>query len=290
MTIYNFGSINIDYIYNVERLPTAGETLAASSFNSGLGGKGANQSVAIARASGDVRHIGAVGGDGAFAMSYLQSAGVDTSGIVRLNTPTGHAVINVDNAGENQIVIFPGANRELRPEHVEHGLANAHADDWLVMQNETSCQIEAAKIANAKGMRVAYSAAPFDAEAVRDILPYIHLLILNDVEAEQLSDALKVSIDAIPVPQVLVTRGRNGADWIDRSRATPISVSAFPVTPVDTTGAGDTFAGYALAGFDGGLDPNIALRRASAAAALQVQKKGTADAIPLLQDVLDFLG
>lgn len=289
MTIYNLGSINIDHFYSVPRLPAAGETLAADAYASGLGGKGANQSVAAALAGADVKHIGAVGPDGDRALRQLAGFGVDTGHIQQLETPTGHAIVTIDPMGENAIIIHAGANRALKAADVERALMTATQDDWLILQNETSCQVEAAQIASAKGVHVVYSAAPFDFAAVQTILSHVALLIMNAVEADQLSLALGIAVQDIPVPTLLITQGADGATWINRVTGETVTIPAFPVTPVDTTGAGDTFAGYTIAGLSQSLDPHQALTRASAAAALQIQRKGTAEAIPTLETVLKFL-
>ncbi|KZY37924.1 ribokinase [Roseovarius sp. HI0049] len=287
--IYNLGSINADYFYKVPRLPVAGETLAATSMSSGLGGKGANQSVAMALAGVEVRHIGAVGPDGQCLVERMTAAGIDTKNIHVSPDPTAHAVVMVDSRGENQIVIFPGANQDQNPEVIETALATGQRGDWLLLQNETSLQVETARIAAEKGMIVAYSAAPFDADAVTVLLPYLSLLIMNEVEAGQLTKALGIQLLHLPVANVLVTKGIRGADWHDTRLMQTVSIPAFPVTAVDTTGAGDTFTGYAIAGLSSGLSPQSALRRAAAAAAISVTRAGTADAIPTTAEVEAFL-
>ncbi len=283
--IYNLGSINTDHIYRLSHLPRPGETLAADSYVRILGGKGANQSVAVARAGASVRHIGAVGPDGDWLVAALAGHGVDVTHVARSAAPSGHAVIHVDAAGENAIVIWPGANRALHPADVAAALDGATPGDWLLMQNETSLQVETAQLARDRGMRIACSAAPFEPDAVRAVLPYVTLLILNAVEADQ----LRPSLGRIDVPQLLVTHGAQGAEWHDLIRSEHVTVPAFSVNAVDTTGAGDCFAGYAVAGLSQGMNPQAALTRAAAAAALQVTRPGAAEAIPGLSEVLAFL-
>lgn len=277
--IYNLGSINADYTYRVPHLPEPGETIAAQSLTRGLGGKGANQSVAATLAGSDVCHIGAVGENGEWALDALNAFGVVTDHIVRVDAPTAHAIINVDTQGENAIVIFPGANQKQSLSQLEAALADAKPRDILLLQNETNLQVEAAKCAQSLGMFVIYSAAPFSADAVAQILPHVDLLVTNAVEAAQLS--------VVPQCSQIITRGADGADWREKDQVT--HVPAFSVTPVDTTGAGDCFIGYVAAGLDQGLSPTEALRLGSAASALQVQKIGTADAIPTKAEVDLFL-
>ncbi|MBV2359423.1 ribokinase [Thalassococcus sp. CAU 1522] len=288
MTVFNLGSINADLTYRVPHLPQAGETLAAVSMTRGLGGKGTNMSVAGARAGARVVHIGAVGSDGAWAVERLTEYGVDTRHIARLDLPTGHAIIAVDDAGENAILLYPGANRAIPIEAVRRALEEATDSDLFVCQNETSLQAEAAETASARGMRVAYAAAPFDVASVRALLPMLDLLVLNAVEAQQLTAATGLEPQALPVRDVVVTLGSKGCRWINTDTGAVQDLPAVPVKPVDTTGAGDTFTGYLLAGLDRGMPMEQALRLASKAAAIMVTRLGTADVIPDLKDVQDF--
>ncbi len=289
MTIFNLGSINADMVYAVPHLPRAGETLAASSLSRGLGGKGANMSVAAARAAAHVVHIGAVGADGGWTVDRLMEYGVDTRHIHSLPGPTGHAVIAVDPAGENQILLHPGANAALTDQMVQAALASATPQDSFLFQNETSARLEGARAASARGLRVAYAAAPFDASAVAEVLPLLDLLILNAVEAEQLSQATGLTPETLPVRDVIVTLGAQGARWINTDTGAEHHEPALPVTPVDSTGAGDTFTGYLLAGLDRGQPMRQALQMASRAAALMVTRAGTADVIPDLKEVQDSI-
>jgi len=289
MAIWNLGSINIDHFYRVPHLPAPGETLAATGYTMGLGGKGANQSAAAAKAGARTHHIGAVGTEGAWAVERLRGWGVDTAHIAKLDTATGHAIINVDDGGENAIVLFPGANRALPFDGVAAALAQAVPGDTLILQNETAHQAEAARLARARGLRVMYSAAPFDADAVRAVLPHVTLLALNAVEADQLGAALATTLDALDVPELLITRGAEGAEWRSREGARA-NVAAVKVKAVDTTGAGDTFAGYFAAGRDLGQTPEQTLAWAARAAALKVTRQGTADAIPTAAEVAAFSG
>ncbi|SMX32377.1 ribokinase [Maliponia aquimaris] len=288
MAIFNLGSINADLFYRVPHLPAPGETLAATSFARGLGGKGANMSVAAARAAARCVHIGAVGQDGAWAVQRLMEYGVYTQHIVTSDTDTGNALIAIDDAGENNIILYPGANRDIPLEHVRTALDDAGAADIFLTQNETNLQREAAEIASAKGMRVAYAAAPFDAQAVQDVLPLLDLLFLNEVEARQLQEATGLPPEALPVRDVIVTLGAEGARWHNTDTGEVRAFPAVKVTPVDTTGAGDTFTGYVLAGLDRGLPMSQAIGQAMIAAAIMVTRQGTADVIPDLRDVQDF--
>ncbi|QBF34133.1 ribokinase [Thalassococcus sp. S3] len=287
MTIWNLGSINADLVYSVPHLPAPGETLAATRVDRFLGGKGTNMSVAAARAAAHVCHIGAVGADGRWAVERLMEYGVDTRHIAEVAEQTGHAIIAVDAAGENQILLYPGANHAISEDAIGLALSQAQAGDSLIMQNETNAQAQAARLGREMGLRVCYAAAPFSSEAVEAALPFLDFLILNAVEAEQLAAATGLQAKDLPIEDVIVTRGAQGSLWINRSSGEICEVPARQVTPVDTTGAGDTFTGYVLAGLDRGMPMPQAMAQATRAAAIMVTRRGTADVIPDLKDVQD---
>lgn len=287
MTIWNLGSINADMVYAVPHLPGPGETLAATRLQQFLGGKGTNMSVAAARAAAHVCHIGAVGPDGGWAVQRLMEYGVDTRHIARVDVATGHAIIAVDPQGENQILLYPGANHAIPEAAIQTALAGAQTGDTLLIQNETNAQLLAARTGAGLGLKICYAAAPFDAAAVETVLPYLDFLILNEVEAGQLKQAAGLSPDQLPVSDVIVTLGARGARHIDTKSGESRDFPAIPVIPVDTTGAGDTFTGYVLAGLDRGMPMAQAIAQASRAAAIMVTRHGTADVIPDLKDVQD---
>lgn len=288
MTVFNLGSINADHVYRVPHLPGPGETLAARSLQTGLGGKGANMSVAAARAGSRVAHIGAIGPDGLWARDRLMEYGVDTRHIATLDAPTGHAIITVDDAGENAITLFSGANQAITEDAIGLALSAGDTGDIFVTQNETNQQVIAAKAGSALGFRVCYAAAPFDPEQVKALLPYLDFLILNEVEANQLEAALGVSIADLDVADIIVTLGSKGARWFSAAAKTETHFDALQVAVVDTTGAGDTFTGYVLSGLDRGLSMPQAISLAMRAAAVMVTRMGTADVIPDLKEVEAF--
>lgn len=288
MSIYNLGSINIDRVYTVPHHPRPGETLAAVSMTTGLGGKGANQSVAAARMGAEVHHLGAVGPEGRWTVDRLAELGVRVGEVMVADVATGHAIIAVDPAGENAIVLYPGANRAMTGCYVEAALARARPRDTLLLQNETGEQAVAARVAQGRGLRVIYSAAPFSVQAVRAVLPYVSLLVMNTIEAEQLQAALGHGLGDLPVADVVVTRGGDGAVWL-RGGEVLCDLPAHAVAVVDSTGAGDCFTGVLAAALDEGQDPPAAMRLATAAAALQVTRPGAAEAMPGRAEVEAFL-
>jgi ribokinase len=243
-------------------------------------------SVAAARAGAHVRHIGAVGEDGQWAIDRLLEYGVDTRNIAMLETETAQAIIMVDPHGENAIVLHPGANAEIPQAILQAAMAEASTGDWLVIQNETNLQRTAAAMGKKLGLQVAYAAAPFDADRVQAVLPHLDFLILNAVEAAQLQQATGQAPNDLPVRDVIVTLGADGADWYSSARKQHFP--AIKVVPVDTTGAGDTFTGYVLAGLDRGMPMAQAIGLATKAGALMVTRHGTADVIPDLSEVQAF--
>lgn len=286
MAIWNLGSINADYVYAVPHIPGRGETLAATARRVFLGGKGANMSVAAARAAGQVKHIGAVGPDGKWAIERLTEYGVDTRYITTLDVETAHAIIAVDADSENMIILHPGANAEIPQAVLQNALSEADTGDWFITQNETNLQRTGAQLARKMGLHVAYAAAPFDAERVQAVTEHLDFLILNAVEASQLAEKTGKKPGELGVADVIVTLGADGADWYGRSGVQHFD--AVPVDAVDTTGAGDTFTGYVLAGLDRGLPMPQAIDQAMRAGALMVTRHGTADVIPDLSEVLAF--
>lgn len=282
--IYNLGSINADHFYDVPHIPAPGETLAATDFRQGLGGKGANQSIAAARAGARVKHIGAIGTDGAWMRDQLAASGVDVSGIKVAEDPSGHAIITRACDGENAITLYPGANQNIADAWVEKHLTDIGPDDWLMLQNETNEGLNAAKFARANGARVCYSAAPFETGAVAEILPQIDMLVMNAGEHAQMMATLG------PQPQItqLITMGGDDAR-LCLPDGTEIQQAAPKVDVLDTTGAGDTFIGVFIATLSAGATDADALSRATHAAALKVTKKGTADAIPTAEEISAFV-
>lgn len=285
MSIFNLGSINIDHVHRVARLPGPGETIADTGYAAGLGGKGANQSLAAAAAGAQVHHVGAVGADGGWIRERLAAAGVAVEGLATVEAATGHAVVLVEDSGENQIVIHGGANRALTKDQIAAALARARPGDWFLAQNETNLIAEGFAMARAAGLRTAYAAAPFDAAAAAGLIGLVDLLAVNEVEAGQL--AAHLGTGQVEVPELLVTLGSRGARLTAGGKVT--EVAAFAVTPVDTTGAGDCFLGWFLAARDRGADAAEALREASAAAAIKVTRMGAADGIPARAEVEAFL-
>ncbi len=294
MAVYNFGSINIDYIYSVDHFVAPGETLASTGYKMVLGGKGANQSVACARADCEVFHVGGIGKSDAKQLEIMKDAGVNIDGVVlNPSTASGHAIIQVNNDGENAIILHPGANHCLTPAQIKETLQKANKDDWVLLQNETNCIEDIITIAFDAGLKVAFNPAPMN-DAVRALpLNKIAMLIINEIEAMQLTDATTID-DAkasltkdFPNLQIILTLGKSGAIALQKGKFT--GVEAFSVEAKDTTAAGDTFIGYLMASLQRGTSLNDAMKLASAASAITVTKEGAVPSIPRLAEVEAFL-
>ena len=285
MAIYNLGSINIDYFYKAPHLLKAGETLGATDYSQGLGGKGTNQSVAIARSSAQVFHIGRLHQKDQNWLSFLQEAGVDISHIqIDDEMPTGHAIIIIDDkTAENQILLMAGANGAIEKAALEKALVGAQKTDWALCQNETNLGTEFLKMAHDKGLSICYSAAPFVKDSVVSVLGIVDLLVLNEIEAGDIEAALSKPPEAWGVPHLIITKGADGAEYygVEGHFHQP----AIQVKAVDTTGAGDTYLGFLLGRLSCGDNIKQAMAIAGKAAALQVTRYGTAEAIPSLSEI-----
>lgn len=293
MRILNFGSLNIDLVYRVPHVVRPGETLGSRDLSRFAGGKGLNQSVALGRAGADVGHAGRVGEDGRWLLDVLRESGVETACVDVGTEPTGHAVIQVDDAGENAIVLFGGANRAQSRDRIDAALSGFGEGDWLLLQNEINETAYIMEAARRRGMRVVLNPAPFG-EEVRDYpLALASMLILNETEAEGLSGAagdaaLEALAASYPDAEIVLTLGARGARY--RRGDADVFVEACKVRAVDTTAAGDTFIGFLLAELMRGEPAEGALRFAARAAALSVSRAGAAASIPTRADVEAFSG
>lgn len=288
MAVYNLGSINIDHIFRLDHLPRPGETLQSNDYQCGLGGKGANQSLALAMAGASVHHIGRLAATDQHFVRPLEVAGVDMSHTLTNSQTSGSAIVMVDErSGENQIVLNPSCNHKISHEQIDSALAQAGIGDWALTQNETNNVAYFLTQAKAQGLKVCYSAAPFVAATAVELLPLADLLVVNEIEAQALAGALNCAIDEIPVAHLLITLGASGARYIGEEG--DWQIPSPKVQAVDTTGAGDTFLGFALAALTQQQSMRDAMQLAVHAAALQVTRKGTADAIPSLNEVHEFM-
>jgi ribokinase len=284
-----FGSINIDLVVPVERLPGPGETVLGPGYTLVPGGKGANQALAAARAGGAVRMVGRVGRDGFadLALAELKTAGVDLSAVERDALPTGCALIPVERSGQNLIVVAAGANSAATERQVDDAwlgpgtlvmlqMEVPHAENWRLVER-----------AKSRGARVMLNCAPA-ADVPRAALSALDWLIVNESEAELLARGMSLpatdpraagrAIAIAADTTVIVTLGGEGAAAFADAEAW--TVEALPIKPVDTTAAGDAFVGAFAAAIDAGADLPTALRRASTAGGLACTTAGAQPSLP----------
>ena len=284
------GSVNVDLVSVVERLPAPGETVAGGEMAVLLGGKGANQAIAAARAGGHVAMWGAVGAQsfGLDPIAEIGASGVDVAGLARLGGPTGAALIAVDGSGENSIVVSPGANARAA-EAVD---PSALTGDWLLAQMELppAFVAEAFQAAKARGARTILNAAPA-LPPPEGLLEATDFLILNETElaawsgvtvgeASRQPDIAEAAAALAMRPEqtVIVTLGAKGA--LTFAAGAVIETPPCPAVVVDTTGAGDCFCGALAARLAEAVPLDAALRFAAAAAAISVGRRGAASSMP----------
>lgn len=291
--IVNFGSINIDHVYAVPHFVQPGETLASSDYRRFPGGKGFNQSLALARAGATVAHAGCIGADGLWLRDRLASVGVDVTGLRVEEGPTGHAIIQVTPDGQNAIVLHGAANQRITAADGERVAASCRPDDLLLLQNEISALPAIMTAAGRRGLAVVFNPAPMTAAVGGLPLQHVRLLILNEVEAAQLvgEQSPRAMLAALrgrfPRAHVLLTLGSRGV--LAATEREIVAAPAFKVRPIDTTAAGDTFIGYFLASRPNSMALSDALRLACAAAAICCTRPGAADSIPRMEEVQELL-
>ncbi|HIG72348.1 MAG TPA: ribokinase [Myxococcales bacterium] len=278
--VLNFGSLNVDHVYRVSSLVRPGETLSSKSYERRTGGKGFNQSIALSRAGAQVCHAGRIGEDGTFLRDTLKTQGVNVDAIAITSTPTGHAIIQVDDAGENAIVLYGGANRDTTRAHVEETLSSREPGSTLLLQNEVSCTSDIIELGLERGLRIAFNPAPMTADIENLPLADLSLLVVNADEGRALcgerdapnADVLDLLHSRYPQTPIALTAGGDGAHYVDRD--TRIHQPAEKVNVIDTTGAGDSFVGHFLAAQVAGASSEDCLKRACRAAAESVTHRG----------------
>lgn len=293
MKILNFGSLNIDKVYRVAHFVRAGETVASAGYQCFPGGKGLNQSIAAARAGQKVFHAGTVGEDGLFLLDTLRKGGVDTRYVRTSGSITGHALIQVDDAGENCIILYPGSNFENEEEYVDEVLRDFEGPDILLLQNEINGLEQLLRKGREKGLRIMLNPSPMEERLKGMDLSAVTWLMLNETEGREItgeSEPDRITdclLQRYPDMRVVLTLGEKGAVYRDRGEY--LRQPAFPVRAVDTTAAGDTFTGYFIAAAAEGKKCGEALKLAAAAASLAVSRQGAAVSIPERAQVEDMI-
>lgn len=296
MKIINFGSLNIDNVYNVREFVKPGQTIFARDYHIAAGGKGLNQSIAAARAGAQVIHAGAIGRNGLFLSELLREAGVDTSQLLLLDAPSGHTIIEVNASGQNRIIVHGGTNQMLTDEYIDAVLKKGDPGDFVLLQNETNLIESILVRSHAKGMKIAFNPSPMPDDPAALSLDLVDYFIVNELEAAQLvglpsdtpyEEILDRLTAKYPQAAIIMTLGENGV--LFSQNGTRLSHPVFRVEAVDTTAAGDTFCGYFLAAVCRNVSADTALREASAASAIAVSRPSAAPSIPLYAEVEAFL-
>ena len=284
MKILNFGSINKDFFYSVNDFVKPGETISSIRYNIKIGGKGLNQSVGISKAGQKIYHAGIINKDDTFILDKLKKWNINCENILLSNNPTGHAIIQVDKEGENSIIIHGGANHDVDIKFIKSVLSKFDSGDILVLQNEINNIKEIIDRAHHKKMKIVFNPAPFDNEILSYDLNKISTLILNQTEGKALSKQkkpdgiLKVLNSKFNNTEIILTLGEKGSLYSFKDEL--LKIKAHKLDTVDTTGAGDTFIGYYVAGIASKMNKKDNLNRASEAAAIATTKLGAAESIP----------
>lgn len=287
--VLNFGSLNLDYVYQVDHILQQGETLSSSGMNVFCGGKGLNQSVALAKANVVPYHAGSIGEDGDVLIEFLGKNGMDATYINRINGKSGHTIIQVDGHGQNCILVYAGANRGQSRSHIDRVLKDFGKGDYILLQNEINELDYIIREAFEREMKVILNPSPIDHHLWTCDLEKVHLFIMNELEGEALTDCkepqdvLREMKKRYPNAAVLLTLGDKGAYY---SAGNNIYYQKIvPTKAVDTTAAGDTFTGYFIAGLIDKLTVEENLQRCAKAASITVSREGAAQSIPTLEEV-----
>lgn len=290
MKVLSFGSLNIDYVYHVNHIVSKGETISSASLDTIPGGKGLNQSIALAKAGAEVYHAGRVGNEGEYLLAWCRENGVNTDyTIVDSEEKTGHAIIQVDENGQNSIVLFGGSNQRQTKEQINHTISDFQEGDVLLLQNEINHLPYLIEEAYKKEMMIVLNPSPMNEKILDCDLNKVSLFLLNEVEGEQLTgtsdekEMCDVLREKFPKAKFVLTLGSKGAYYIDQEKK--IFQEAYKVLAVDTTAAGDTFTGYFLANILAKESVETCLKMAAKAASIAVTREGASVSIPRKEEV-----
>ena len=290
MKVLNFGSLNIDYVYTVDHIVEGGETILSSKSETFCGGKGLNQSIALAKAGVPVYHAGLVGEEGDFLLDICRKYGVDTTYIKKLPAKGGHAIIQTDKDGQNCIILYGGTNQMQTREYIDEVLGNFESGDYIVLQNEINLLDYVIEKASERGMKIVLNPSPFDSKLDACDLKKVDWFILNEIEGGQFTGCMQADdimaslTERFPGAKFVLTLGENGSVYFDGKEK--VSQEIFEVEVVDTTAAGDTFTGYFLASVIAGKSMQDALKLAAKASSIAVSRPGAAPSIPSVDEVL----
>lgn len=293
MKILNLGSLNVDYVYKVDKFLLPGETKSSLSLNTYCGGKGLNQSIAAAKAGNEVYHAAILGKGGEMLKKAMADSGVNVDMLAESSETCGHAIIQVDENGQNCILLYGGTNRTLTKEFIDNALDRFGNTGLVLLQNETNLVGYIIDRASEKGLQVALNAAPMNNDVLEYPIEKLSWLIVNEVEGKQIAGCEKDEeiIDVLrgkyPGCNILLTLGSKGACCLSEGRL--YTIGCHKVDVVDTTAAGDTFTGYFLYGILNGYTIEESLRMATTASAVCVGRNGASDSVPLKSEIDEII-
>lgn len=289
MRVLNFGSLNYDYVYNVDHIMMPGETQASTGMNTFCGGKGLNQSIALAKAGVPVYHAGMVGEDGTMFLNLCKENNVDTTYTKTIAGKSGHTIIQVDRNAQNCILLYGGANRSITKEFVDEVLAGFEEGDLILLQNEVNEMPYIIEQAYEKKMMIALNPSPYD-HALDDCdFHKVSIFLMNEIEGEMMTgfkdpdQILTFMKKEFPEAKVVLTLGGDGVRYQDKEQS--LSQGIFKVQAVDTTAAGDTFTGYFISGLLQEMPIQNILERCAKASSIAVSRMGATDSIPRAEEV-----
>ena len=291
MKVLNFGSLNLDYVYQVESILIPGETQASKSRQIFCGGKGLNQSIALAKAGIPVYHAGLIGEGGEPLLEVCKENGVNTEFIRQIPGPCGHTVIQVDENGQNCILLFGGSNRSMTKEFVDTVLDSFEEGDIILLQNEINELDYIIDRAYEKHMMIILNPSPFDNALENCDLSKISLFLMNEIEGFQITgekepDRILAKVKELyPKAKVVLTLGGDGSVYQDETGIYRQGI--FKVKAVDTTAAGDTFTGYFISSVIDGMPVQDGLKLAAKASAIAVSRPGATASIPVRSEVVE---
>ena len=291
MKVLNFGSLNLDYVYQVESILIPGETQASRDRQTFCGGKGLNQSIALAKAEIPVYHAGMIGDGGEILLEICKENGVNTEFIRKITGPCGHTVIQVDKDGQNCILLYGGANRSITREFVDEVLNAFDRDDIILLQNEINELDYIVDRAYEKGMMIILNPSPYDDKLKACDMSKVSMFLVNEIEGYQITGERKPERilaavkEKYPSAKIVLTLGGDGSVYQDETGIYHQGI--FKVKAVDTTAAGDTFTGYFISSIIDGMSVKEGLEMAAKASAIAVSRPGATASIPIKQEVLD---
>lgn len=292
--VLNFGSLNVDYTYRVDHMTREGETQSSESMEIFLGGKGFNQSVALAKAGVNVYHAGMIGDDGDDFLPVCKEYGIRTDYIRKIKGKGGHTMIQIDKNAQNSILLFGGSNQKVDKGFADEVLKDFEKGDYLLLQNEISSLSYIIDKAYEKGMIIILNPSPFDYKLDSCDMSKVTYFILNEIEGSQFSgkrepdEIVDRMLEKYPKAKIVLTLGGDGAMYADVSGAR-FRQPIFPVKAVDTTAAGDTFTGYFISGIlENKPIPEI-LKMSAKASSITVSRMGASPSIPSKEEVVASL-